>query len=127
MPWADAIAKIKLPSGTAGKVCMMVITVAIAFAAIVIAVRNPWIALVALVLLSALALVLGLKVIDFADRHPDAAILEGKHLIDYAQVERAKYTESRIVEPSDKVEKRPIQLTQDERRLLAQPEEEGDG
>jgi hypothetical protein len=127
MAWHDVIPKIKLPTGTVGKICMMLIAVALAIAAISVSAHDKWIALAALILLTGIVLVLGNKIIDFADKHPDAALLEGKHFLDYAQIDKTKYTPSRVIDPSDKSDKMSAALPAPDSQALPQPHEEQDG
>lgn len=125
MAWHDAVAKIKLPTGTVGKICMMLIAVCFAFATIVVAVHQLWVAILALLLLTTIVLILGLRVMSFADKHPQAALMEGAELLKYEQISQTKYTPARIIETVDKVE--TVQITAAMKKLAAQPEEETHG
>jgi hypothetical protein len=129
MAWSDFIAKIKLPSGTVGKICFMGTTAAISLAVIVVAVHQESVAILAVIVMAIIVLSLGISVIWFAHKHPDAAILDGAEFIKFSQQQyrQSKFTSSRIVPPSIKADKSSISLTEDQKLLLEITEEQPNG
>jgi hypothetical protein len=83
---SNTIQKIKIPGGMVGKISGVLMITAIAVAAMVVSTRNIWVALVAIVLLLAVVLVLGLKLIDFANTNPQAALMEGAEFLLHEQI-----------------------------------------
>jgi|SRR6266850_5026110 len=127
MAWDDVLAKIKLPGGTVGKICLMLIAVSLAFAAMVVSVRVPWVACVGISLLAIVVLVLGLAVVWFAHKHPQAALMEGAEFLQHEQIEQMKNRPPRRVRAVDKTPKGPLPQIGQEQLLLDQPEEDSHG
>jgi hypothetical protein len=84
------VSKISLRGGVVGKVSITVMVVALAMAAIAWPVRNVWLSLAALVFVFLLAFVLLWRLIDFAGKNPEAALLEGSELVLMKQMERER-------------------------------------
>jgi hypothetical protein len=80
------VSKIKLKGGVVGKVSVVLIVVALAMAAIAWSVRVPWISVVALVLLFVLSFVMLWRLVSFADKNPQAALLEGAEFLVHEQI-----------------------------------------
>ncbi|MGD0536014.1 MAG: hypothetical protein ABSC03_00065 [Verrucomicrobiota bacterium] len=76
-------AKVKLPGGIVGKTCYLLMAIAGALAAIVAAVRTESIGFAAIGALTLIVLPTVWRLIGFADKHPDAAILEGGEWVAY--------------------------------------------
>jgi hypothetical protein len=100
--WTDLlanVAKIKLSGGLVGKVCTVIMVVVVAIAAIVVAVRIEWLAIVALVLIFVLAFTLLWRLMNFAEKNPQAALLDGAEFIAHARLQRG--TKSRPTIPME--------------------------
>jgi CHASE2 domain-containing sensor protein len=80
------VSKIKLKGGVVGKVSVVLIVVSLAMAAIAWSVRVPWISVVALVLLFVLSFVMLWRLVSFADKNPQAALLEGAEFLVHEQI-----------------------------------------
>jgi len=96
-------------AGTVGEVCFIVCVVSISFAAIAVGGRSDAFAIVAMILVAAVALILGLGVTRFADKHPQAALMEEAEFLKHEQqqVLQSKRTAARVVTPEDKSNKLP--------------------
>ena len=75
--------KVKLPGGIVGKTCYLLMAVAAALAAIVAAVHTESVGFAAIAAIVIIVLPLTWRLIGFAERHPDAAILEGGEWVAY--------------------------------------------
>jgi hypothetical protein len=82
-----SVSNIKLRGGVVGKVCTVLIVVAPAIAAIAWAVREVWVSVLGLVLLSGMCFALLWRLIGFAERHPQAALLEGAEFLAHEQMQ----------------------------------------
>jgi hypothetical protein len=92
--------KVKLAGGLVGRLSMVLIVSATSLAAIVVAVREPWIALTAILALCGLVGILGWKMIGFANKNPKAALLEGSEFLLHQQMEyQFKGQEPQIIDP----------------------------
>jgi hypothetical protein len=78
--------KIKLPGGMVGKVCKVLIVVALSIAAIAWSVRILWVSALSIVLIFILVFVMLWRVVNFANKNPQAAILEGAEFLLYSQL-----------------------------------------
>ena len=85
----EGLSKVTLRGGVVGKVTFAVVFVAIALAAIAWSVRNVWLSAAALGMVFILALIMLWRLINFADRHPQAALLEGAEFLVHEQIVHA--------------------------------------
>lgn len=81
-------ATIKLPGGVVGKLSMVMIAVVFSAATIAWSVRNEWIAVAALVVVAVIVLSLGHRLINFAEKHPQTALMEGAELLVHEQIQQ---------------------------------------
>ena len=86
----EGASKIKLPGGIFGKVCYVLMTTAGALAAIVGFIRTPEIGYVAISVLLIIVLPTIWRLIRFAEKRPEVAILEGAEFLRYQQIELAQ-------------------------------------
>jgi hypothetical protein len=88
----DGVAKVTLKGGVVGKVTFTVVSVSFALAAITWTVQNIWLSFAALVTIFTLTFVTLWRLINFADRHPQAALLEGAEFLVHEQILHATKT-----------------------------------
>lgn len=88
-PQLDAIIqraeKVTLPGGVVGKVCKVLIVACLSIAAIACALRIMWVSVLALAFIFLLVFVLLWKLINFANKNPAAALLEGAEFLVHEQ------------------------------------------
>jgi len=80
------VSKVRLKGGVVGKVSVVLIIVAISMAAISWSVSISWISVLALILIFVLCFVMIWRLISFADRNPQAALLEGAEFLVHEQL-----------------------------------------
>ena len=85
----DGLAKVTLRGGVVGKVTFAVVLVSLAMAMIAWTVSNIWLSAAALGLVFVLAFSMLWRLINFADRHPQAALLEGAEFLVHEQIVHA--------------------------------------
>ena len=117
--------KITLPGGVVGKVCKVLIVLAIVFAAIAWSVKVVWVSAAALFLLSAIVSVMLWRLISFAQSNPQAAILEGAEFLMHEQLQLGTKANPKIqVTVKDFAEATPVTLAPEEQKNLQQPDTE---
>ena len=85
----SGLSRVTLRGGVVGKVTFAVSLVSIALAAIAWSASNIWISGVALAMIFSLTFVMLWRLINFADRHPQAALLEGAEFLIHEQIVHA--------------------------------------
>lgn len=85
----DGLSKVTLRGGVVGKVTFAVVFSSAALAAIAWSASNIWLSGAALVMVFVLAFVNLWRLINFADRHPQAALLEGAEFLVHEQIVHA--------------------------------------
>lgn len=101
--WIGAIAscaRVKLPNGLVGKLSKVLFMFVITFGAILTAAVmkcNQNIIIILAILFVAVLLILGLALILFASKHPEAALLEGAEFIMHEQMRLAAKNKNEIV------------------------------
>lgn len=88
----DGLSKVTLRGGVVGKVTFSVVLVSMAIAAVAWVVPNIWISAVSLAMIFTLTFVMLWRLINFADRHPQAALLEGAEFLVHEQIVHATKT-----------------------------------
>jgi hypothetical protein len=83
----QSVSRIRLRGGAVGKLSSVLVVVAVAVAAIVYSVRDPWIAGIGLAGLFSLVYTLGNRMLAFAEKNPYAAMLEGADLLLHQQLQ----------------------------------------
>ncbi len=100
--WIDAIAscaRVKLPNGLVGKLSKVLFMFVIVFGIILgfaIFKCSQTIIIFLVVMFVSVLLILGLALIIFASRHPDAALLEGAEFIMHEQIKLATKNNNEI-------------------------------
>ena len=107
----EGASKIKLPGGLVGKTCYVLMAVAGSLAAIVVSIRTEAIGFAAIGALFVSVLVVVLRLIHFAEKRPEVAILEGAEFLRYQQIELARKGTGVLptspTEPSDSADMLP--------------------
>jgi len=85
----SGLSKVTLRGGVVGKVTFAVSFVSLALGAIAWSVANIWLSAAALAMVFSLAFVMLWRLISFADRHPQAALLEGAEFLVHEQIVHA--------------------------------------
>ncbi len=119
----DSASKITLSGGVVGKVCKVLIFVALAFAIIAWSVKVVWVSAIALGMLFLLCFPILWRIVSFADRNPQAAILDGAEFITMEQLRLGTKANPQL--PSgegDVIEATPVTLSPEERYTLQQPD-----
>ena len=88
----DGLTKVTLRGGVVGKVTFAVAFVSLALGAIAWSVSNVWLSSAALVMVFTLSFVMLWRLINFADRNPQAALLEGAEFLVHEQIVHASKT-----------------------------------
>jgi len=111
----DTASKITLPGGVVGKVCKVLITIALAFAVIAWSVKVIWVSVAALIMLFLLCFVILWRLVSFADRNPQAAILEGAEFLMHERLRLGTKTHPQLPEgEEDLIEATPVTLSPEE-------------
>jgi uncharacterized ion transporter superfamily protein YfcC len=121
----EHMSKLRLTGGLAGKMCYVLIFVAISMAIIVCSVHTEWIAGIALVMIFFLTLIILWRLLNLANKNPQSALMEGAELLMHQQMVMGTKNNPRIiVNPGDTIEKEPLELTLPEIKTLNKPEQE---
>ena len=81
--------KIKLPNGLVGKITTLLIIMVICLSTIAIKINNTWIIILIIIIIPLSCIPIVLKLISFADKNPQAALLEGGQFIMHEQIQLA--------------------------------------
>jgi hypothetical protein len=99
------ISKVNLRGGVVGKVALTVMIVCLSIALVAWSVHNIWISASALLAISVIAFTMLWRLISFADRHPQAALLEGAEFLVHEQiVQGTKKDPQLIIDPRDRMQ-----------------------
>ncbi|WP_130925967.1 hypothetical protein [Pseudomonas cedrina] len=101
----EGLTKVTLRGGVVGKITFAVVFTSLSFALIAWSVKNIWISAAALAAVFLLAFSLLWRLINFADRNPQAALLEGAEFIVHEQIIHASKSHHTLTAE----EKKPIQ------------------
>ena len=82
----EGISKVKLRGGVVGKVSIVLICVSVSMAVIAWAASLAWVSVLALILVFTLCFPLLWRLVNFADRNPQAALLEGAEFLVHEQI-----------------------------------------
>lgn len=117
------VSKISLPGGMVGKVCKVLIIAAISMAIIAWSVKIIWVSVLAIMLIFILCFVMLWKLISFADKNPQAALLEGAEFLVHEQIKLGTKANPQItLDPANQIEGRPIDLSPKEISEAQQPD-----
>lgn len=92
----EGLTKVTLRGGVVGKVTFAIIFVSLALALIAWSVKNIWISAAALGAVFALSFSMLWRLINFADRNPQAALLEGAEFIVHEQIVHASKSQAKL-------------------------------
>lgn len=121
----NGLSKVTLRGGVVGKVTFAVVFTSLAIAAISWSVANVWISAAALCMVFILAFVMLWRLISFADRHPQAALLEGAEFLVHEQIVHAtKSLSSLPAQLIEQVQPEVIEGPSADPQLAQQPDEE---
>lgn len=117
------LSKVKLKGGVVGKATLAIMVVSLCFAIISWSVHSMLISGIALGLTFIFAFILLWRLISFADRHPQAALLEGAEFLAHAQLQLGSKANPVItVEQSDRTQPEPVEGASANPELAAQPD-----
>ena len=121
---AQSVSKLTLKGGLAGKICHVLIYVALAMAVIAWSVQMVAIAIIALTMIFCLTFVMLWRLINLADKNPQSALMEGAEFLLHEQMMVGTKNHPQIlVTDGEIVESAPLQLSPEEKRALDKPEE----
>lgn len=117
------ISKIKLHGGVVGKVVLGTIFICGFIAAISIVAKDLWISGAALALISIFSFTMFWRLINFADRHPEAALLEGSEFLVHETITQATKEEATVkIEPTDREQPIAVDKTTITPQIASQPD-----
>ncbi len=117
------VSKIKLPGGVVGKVCGVLVVACISMGAIACATKLVWLAITAVILIFILCFVMLWRVISFADRNPQAALLEGAEFLVHEQLRLGMKEKPNLsINPKEFIESHPVNLSKIEQQAAQQPD-----
>ena len=121
----NTASKITLPGGVVGKVCKVLIFITLAFAAIAWSVKVVWVSVAALGMLFLLCFVILWRLVSFADRNPQAAILEGAEFLMHEQLRLGTKANPELpATAGDFIEATAVTLSPEERKTIQDPDPE---
>ncbi len=106
------VTKVKLGGGIFGKTCTVIMVIAVTFGGIAWIANNLWVCILAIVLIAIIAFVLLWRLISFADKNPQALILEGAEFLVHQQIELAAKGIPSIPKNSNIIPATPINITE---------------
>lgn len=77
----ESVSKVRLTGGLVGRVCTVLVVLIVCLAALGIASRNEWVIGGTILLLVVVALPVIYKIISFAEKNPNVAILDGAEFV----------------------------------------------
>jgi hypothetical protein len=84
--WVTKAANIKLPGGVVGKTSSVLIVASLSMALIAWTAKLWWVSLIALAFVFTLCFTMLWRLINFADRNPQAALFEGAEFLAHEQL-----------------------------------------
>ncbi len=101
----QGISKVNLRGGVVGKVALTVMVVSIATSLVAWSAHNIWISAAAIAAIFIIAFTMLWRLISFADRHPQAALLEGAEFLVHEQMLQGSKNHPMFrVDPRDRVQ-----------------------
>lgn len=115
---------VKLPGGVVGKICVVLIVASICILGLALVTRNEWISVAAIAAIFLLVFPLVWRLINFADRNPQAALFEGAEFLLHEQILAASKYDPVIPLPLDSLtEDHPTDLSPEDIAALNQPDD----
>ena len=106
----DGLSKVTLRGGVVGKVTFAVTLISIALASIAWTAQNIWLSAAALSMVFILAFTMLWRLINFADRNPQAALLEGAEFLVHEQIVHASKSLPKIpISSFEQIQPEPIE------------------
>jgi hypothetical protein len=119
----ENVSNIKLGAGVVGKVSTVLVVYCVTLGALAALSSEPLVRAGAITAIVIVVFPMLWRLINFADKNPQAAILEGAEFLVHEQMMVAqKGSPERLVDPRELVEVRQLQLTEAERKALNKPE-----
>lgn len=113
-----SVSKIRLKGGVVGKVCTVLVVLCIVVAFMAWVAKNPWIVGGAILLLIIICFVMLWRVIQFANKNPAAALMEGAEFLLHQQlILGSKHTPAIPVDPRDFSELPTSEVSQQQAQL----------
>lgn len=116
------VTKVKLGGGVFGKTCTVLIVIAVIFFGIAWIANNIWVSVLAISLVFILTFVLLWRLINFANKNPQAVILEGAEFLVHQQIELASKGVPNLPNPVNIVQATPITITDDTKEQINKPD-----
>lgn len=121
------ISKVNLRGGVVGKVTIAIIAACLCMALIAWSAQNIWLSAAALACIFLLAFPMLWRLISFADRHPQAALLEGAEFLVHEQLLQAtKGHPALTIEPTDRVQPLEVEGPAANPQIALQPDTEAE-
>lgn len=121
----QGLSKVNLRGGVVGKVTIAVIAVCLAITLVAWSVHNVWLSASALVAIFVLAFTMLWRLINFADRHPQAALFEGAEFLAHEQIlNGTKEHPILFIDPMDRMQPETIQGEAANPQLALEPDTE---
>lgn len=121
----QGVSKVNLRGGVVGKVAITLIAACLSIAIVAWSFHNIWISAFALAAIFILSFTMLWRLISFADRHPQAALLEGAEFLVHEQiVQGAKYRPEIRVDPMDKLQLDSPEISSFDRARALKPDTE---
>jgi len=118
------VSKVKLPGGVVGKVCTVLIVVTLTIGSLGALAREPWLLGAAVFAIIIIVFPMLWRLINFADKNPQAAILEGAEFLMHQQIVMGSKGNPQIPASVDvSVVDRPVQIPKGTETTLDIPEE----
>lgn len=122
---SSQLSKVKLPGGVVGKVTLAIMVFVVAAATMAWSVRNVWVTGVALGLSFIAFVLVSFRLIRFAERHPQAALMEGAEFLMHEHIQLR--TKSRVaLSPGDATTDPPNLPALPSRDTVDLPDDKGD-
>jgi hypothetical protein len=116
------VTKVKLGGGIFGKTCTVLIVIAVTFMGISLIAKNLWVCVLAISLVSLMAFILLWRLINFANKNPQAVILEGAEFLVHQQIELAAKGIPSLPTPININQAIPVSVTEETREQINMPD-----
>ena len=117
-----SVTKVKLNGGIFGKTCTVLMVIAVTFFGIVWIANNIWVCVLAISLVSIMAFILLWRLINFANKNPQAVILEGAEFLIHQQIELAAKGIPSLPIPVNMTQANPLIITEVNKAQINQPD-----
>ena len=119
------VSQIKLKGGVFEKASRVIMVVSICIFGIAVFLGNIWVSCGAILLIFIFAFVILWRLINFANKNPQAAILEGAEFLVHEQIQLAAKGISKIPQSiANIIEETPLEIDEELKNKANQPDEE---